>query len=277
MYKRQKEVNELKKTKQNIIIFDSSYFLPNTGINAIDEYNNEHIENAVFFDIDNISDPNDDLPHMFPTKDVFETHMQKLGLNNDHIVIIYDNSPLLSSARCWFLLRYFGHKEIFILSGGIKSWKENGFVTTNEVSNMSFGNFTATEENKNLLIKIEEMKNISDNKFFPILDARSFERFSGSGQEPRPNLESGHMPNSLNLPASKLLDKNGNLISKSDFKNLINDLNLNENEKVITTCGSGVSACVIALSYYRIGNEDIPIYDGSWSEWASKNMKINKL
>ena len=75
----------------------------------------------------------------------------------------------------------------------------------------------------------------------------------------------------------KLLDKNGNLISKSDFKNLINDLNLNENEKVITTCGSGVSACVIALSYYRIGNEDIPVYDGSWSEWASKNMKINKL
>ena len=272
-----KEVNELKETKQNIIIFDSSYFLPNTGINATDEYSNEHIENAVFFDIDKISDPNDDLPHMFPTKDVFETHMQKLGLNNNHIIIIYDNSPLLSSARCWFLLRYFGHKEIFILSGGIKSWKENGFVTTNEVSNISFGNFKATEENKNLLIKIEEMKNISDNKFFPILDARSFERFSGSGKEPRPNLESGHIPNSLNLPASKLLDKNGNLISKSDFKNLINDLNLNENEKVVTTCGSGVSACVIALSYYRIGNKDIPVYDGSWSEWASKNMKINKL
>ena len=101
--------------------------MPNTGINAIDKYKNEHIENAVFFDIDKISDPNDNLPHMFPTKDVFETHMQKLGLNNNHIVIIYDNSPLLSSARCWFLLRYFGHKEIFILSGGIKSWKENGF------------------------------------------------------------------------------------------------------------------------------------------------------
>ena len=121
------------------------------------------------------------------------------------------------------------------------------------------------------------MKNISDDKSFPILDARSFERFSGNGKEPRPNLESGHIPNSLNLPASKLLDKNSNLISKAKFKNLINDLNLNENEKVITTCGSGVSACVIALSYYRIGNEDIPVYDGSWSEWASKNMKINKL
>ena len=149
------EVNELKKTKQNIIIFDSSYFLPNTGINANDEYNNEHIENAVFFDIDRISDPNNDLPHMFPSKNTFEIQMRDLGLNNNDIVIIYDNSPLLSSARCWFLLRYFGHKEIFILSGGIKSWKENGFVTTNEVSNISFGNFKATEENKNLLIKIE--------------------------------------------------------------------------------------------------------------------------
>ena len=271
------EVNELKKTKQNIIIFDSSYFLPNTGINAIDEYNNEHIENALFFDIDKISDPNNDLPHMFPTKKVFELNMQKLGLNNNDIVIIYDNSPLLSSARCWFLLRYFGHKDIFILSGGIKSWKENGFKTTNDISDISIGNFRATEENKNLLIKIEEMKKISDTKFLPILDARSFERFSGSGKEPRPNLESGHIPNSINLPASKLLDRNGNLISKTDFKNIINDLNLNENEKVITTCGSGVSACVIALCFYRIGNKDIPVYDGSWSEWASKNKKINKM
>ena len=271
------EVNDLKNTKHNVKIFDASYFLPNTGINAIDEYTNEHIENAVFFDIDKISDPNNALPHMFPSIDVFELHMQKLGLNNKDVVIIYDNSPLLSSARCWFLLRYFGHKEIFILSGGIKSWKENGFKTTNEVSNVSPGSFKGTEENIKLLIKLDEMKNISDNKFFPILDARSFERFSGSGKEPRPNLESGHIPNSLNLQASKLLDKNGNLISKSGFKNLINDLNLNKNEKVITTCGSGVSACVIALSYYRIGNEDIPVYDGSWSEWASKNMKINKL
>jgi thiosulfate/3-mercaptopyruvate sulfurtransferase len=203
--------------------------------------------------------------------------MQKLGLNNNDIIIIYDNSPLLSSARCWFLLRYFGHKEIFILSGGIKSWKKNGFKTTNDISDITHGNFKATEKNKNLLMKIEEMINISDDKSLPILDARSFERFSGSGKEPRPNLESGHIPNSLNLPASKLLDKNGNLISKSEFKNLINHLNLNENEKVITTCGSGVSACVIALSYYRIGNKDIPVYDGSWSEWASKNMKINKL
>ena len=271
------EVNELKETKQNIIIFDSSYFLPNTGVNAINEYNNEHIKNAIFFDIDKISDPNDNLPHMFPSKDIFETHMQELGLNKNDIVIIYDNSPLLSSARCWFLLRYFGHKEIFILSGGIKSWKENGFKTTNEATTITHGNFKATEENKNLLVKIKEMKNISDNKSFPILDARSFERFSGIGEEPRPNLEAGHIPNSLNLPASKLLDKDGNIISKSDFKKIIHHLNLNENEKVITTCGSGVSACVIALSYYRIGNKDISIYDGSWSEWASKNMQINKL
>ena len=272
-----KEVNELKQTKQNIIIFDSSYFLPNTGINANDEYDNEHIENAIFFDIDKISDPNNDLPHMFPSKDIFEKHMQNLGLNNNDIVIIYDNSPLLSSARCWFLLRYFGHKEIFILSGGIKSWKESGFKTTNNPVNITPSKFKVIEENKNLLIKIEEMKKISNDKLFPILDARSFERFSGSGKEPRPNLQSGHMPNSLNLPASKLIDKNGNITSKSDFKKIINDLNLNESEKVITTCGSGVSACLIALSYYRLGNENIPVYDGSWSEWASKKMKINKL
>ncbi len=271
------EAHNLITNKNNVIIFDASYFLPNTGISALEEYNKEHIENAKFFDIDKISDQNNDLPHMFPSLNIFEKHMQELGLNNDDIVLIYDNSPLLSSARSWFMLKYFGHKKIFILSGGIKAWKENGFKTTNKTSKITNGNFIGTEENQTLVVKIDHMKNISKNKLFPILDARSYERFSGTGKEPRPNLESGHIPNSYNLPASKLSDKNGNLISKEDFKKLIYKLKIKENEKVITTCGSGVSACVIALSFYMIGNEDIPIYDGSWSEWASKNMKISKL
>ena len=271
------EVNNLIKSKESIVIFDASYFLPNTGINAIVEYNKEHIKNARFFDIDKISDAKVNLPHMFPSKTVFENKMQLLGLNNEDIVIIYDNSPLLSSARCWFLLRYYGHKQIFILSGGLKSWKQNKFGVTNVIPNITPGNFKGTENNKNLVIKINEMNEISKKRLFPILDARSFERFSGAGEEPRPNLESGHIPNSLNLPASRLIDQNGNLISDDDFEKIINNFNLKKNQKVITTCGSGVSACVVALSYFGLGNEDVPIYDGSWSEWASKKMPINKL
>ncbi len=269
------KLNELRQKTQGLKIFDSSYFLPNTGIVGFDNFKKEHIKDSVFFDIDKISNPNDNLPHMFPSKNVFQNHMQELGLNNDDIVVIYDNSPLFSSARCWFLLKYFGHKKIFILIGGIKEWKKNGFPTSTGEQINKKGNFIAAEDKPDLVIKLDEMEKISNNSLFKILDARSFERFSGKGQEPRPNLESGHIPNSLNLPASKLLNK-GNLISNKEFEDIINKLNIKKNEKIIATCGSGVSACVIALAFWKLGNENVILYDGSWSEWAFKGKKIEK-
>ena len=120
------------------------------------------------------------------------------------------------------------------------------------------------------------MKQISNSNKFKILDARSFERFSGKGKEPRPNLKSGHMPNSINLPASNLIS-NGTLIGNNKFQLIINNLDVNSKEKVIATCGSGVSACVIALAFYESGNTNVSIYDGSWSEWASTGNKVNTI
>ena len=193
--------------------------------------------------------------------------------------MIYDNSPLYSSARCWFLLRYFGKQKIHIFQGGIQEWKKNGGKTKSLEFNNKFqkGNFVAQEKKPELLIKIEEIKIISERKSKTILDARSFERFSGQGKEPRPGLQSGHIPNSLNLPASNLITTKGFLYKKNYFKDILNEIKIDKNEELIATCGSGVSACVIALAFYCSGNENVSIYDGSWTEWASTGNKINKF
>ena len=263
----------LKESKSNIIIFDSSFYLPNSDKNAIAEYKREHIDGAVFFDIDQIAEPSSQLPHMFPSKKIFTEKMQNLGLNKNDHVIIYDNSSL-SSARCWFLLRYFGHTKISILKGGLNQWKKNGGQTSAKRTYKKKGNFVSSEENISLVTKLEEMKNISISKVYNILDARSHLRFSGLEKEPRPGLPSGHIPNSNNLPLSNLINSQGFLISNKEFKLLLKNLMIKEDDKIIATCGSGVSACVIALAFFCIGNKNISIFDGSWTEWASNNLKI---
>ena len=272
--------NQLKKIieeEDNLMIFDASFFLPNTGISAEKEYNKEHIKNSIFFDIDLISDPNDELPHMFPSKEVFTDHMQKLGLNNNDNVIIYDNSPLLSSARCWFMLRYFGHEKIRILEGGTNKWKAIGGKTSNKAKPKQKGNFVAREKNNDLIAKIDEVSAISNSQSIKILDARSYERFSGKGKEPRPGLKSGHIPNSLNLPANQLINAPGHLKNNNQLKKIISQFKIVKNEKFIATCGSGVSACVIALAFYcSMDNQKVSIYDGSWTEWATKGYPIDK-
>ena len=275
--------NEFQKILANvdsILIFDATYYLPNTGLVAKDEYEKEHIVNSLFFDIDKISDPNEKiLPHMFPSKETFTYHMQKFGLNDNDTIVIYDNSPLFSSARCWFLLRYFGKKKVYIFQGGIQEWKKNGGKTKSFKDNNKFqkGNFIAQEKNTELLIKIDEIKKTSISKSKKILDARSFERFSGKGKEPRSGLQSGHIPNSLNLPATNLISSKGFLIEENHFASILKKMNIYKNEGLIATCGSGVSACVIALVFYCSGNQNISIYDGSWTEWASKGNPINKI
>ena len=271
------DFNKLIQQKENIIIFDAIFFLPNSGMNAENEYKKEHIPNTIFFDINKICDPDQSLPHMFPNKTTFTNMKQNLGLNKDHQVIIYDNSPLLTSARCWFLLRYFGHKKINIFQGGIKNWKNNGGKTNQLEVKKNRGNFVSSEKKPELLIKLSEMKKISKNKLFKIFDARSLGRFIGKEQEPRPGLPSGHIPNSSSLPSSKLINEENELIGNNEIKNILLNKNIKNDEKIIATCGSGVSACVIALAFYCLGNERVSIYDGSWTEWASKKQEIKTI
>ena len=258
----------------NIKILDATFFLPDSGLNAEEEYKKEHIPNSVFFDINKIADPNNPLPHMIPSKDLFSNMMQNLGLNNEDEIIIYDNSPLLSSARAWFLLRYFDHKNILILNGGLKNWKKCGGETTIKKTIISKGNFISKTENKELVINLEEMISYSKNNSKMILDARSYKRFIGEAKEPRPGLQSGHIPNSRSLPSSELLTNDGFLKSIEELDKFFSNNDIDTSEDIIATCGSGVSACVISVALYCLGKENIPIYDGSWTEWATSGQEI---
>jgi thiosulfate/3-mercaptopyruvate sulfurtransferase len=258
----------------NLKIFDATFYLPDSGLVAEDEYKKKHIPNAIFFDINKIADPNNSLPHMIPSKDLFSKMMQNIGLNKDDEIIIYDNSPFLSSARAWFLFRYFGHDKISIMQGGIKNWKNYGGNITQGNVILEKGNYIASAERKELVVNLNEMILASQNKKNVILDARSKKRFLGEALEPRPNLPSGHIPNSKSLPSSDLINKEGYLKSKDEINQIFSNINVNINDKIIATCGSGVSACVISIALFCLGKTDTPIYDGSWTEWASSGQEI---
>lgn len=260
--------------KPNIKILDATFFLPNSDLNAEEEYNKKHIPNSVFFDINKIADPKDPLPHMIPSKEMFSTMMQNLGISNQDKIIIYDNSVLLSSARAWFLFRYFGHKNIFILNGGLKNWEKSGGEITNKKTIISAGDFQSKTEKKHLVVDLNEMISISNNNSKLILDARSYKRFTGESKEPRPGVLSGHIPNSKSLPSSNLITNDGFLKSIEELDKIFSNNDYINSEQIIATCGSGVSACVISVALYCLGRKDVPIYDGSWTEWTSSGQKI---
>lgn len=262
--------------KLSFKILDATFYLPDSGLNAEEEYKKKHIPGAVFFDINKVADPNNSLPHMIPQKDLFSKMMQNLGLNNEDEIVIYDNSSFLSSARAWFLFRYFGHDKVSIMQGGLENWKNSGGNISEENVVIKKGNYTAKDEKKDLVVNLDQMIIATQNKEKIILDARSKQRFLGEAKEPRPNLPSGHIPNSKSLPSSVLINKNGYLKSKDDINKILDDINVNPNDKIIATCGSGVSACVISIALYCLGKKNVPIYDGSWTEWASSGQEIRK-
>ena len=260
--------------KPNLKILDATFFLPDSDLDAEEEYKKKHIPNSVFFDINKIADPKNPLPHMIPSKEQFSIMMQNLGLNNQDEIIIYDNSPLLSSARAWFLFRYFGQEKVSIMQGGLDNWKKCGGTVSNKINNIKLGNYTANKERKELVVNLDQMIKASKNRENVVLDARSKKRFLGEAKEPRPNLPSGHIPNSQSLPSSDLIDERGYLRSLDEINQIFENINVSTNDKIIATCGSGVSACVIAIALYCLGRTDTPIYDGSWTEWASTGQEV---
>ena len=262
--------------KLSFKILDATFYLPDSGLNAEEEYKKKHIPGAVFFDINKVADPNNSLPHMIPQKDLFSKMMQNLGLNNEDEIVIYDNSSFLSSARAWFLFRYFGHNKVSIMQGGLENWKNSGGNISQENVVIKKGNYTAKDEKKDLVVNLDQMIIATQNKEKIILDARSKQRFLGEAKEPRPNLPSGHIPNSKSLPSSFLINKNVYLKFKEDIYKILDDINVNPTDKIIATCGSGVSACVISIALYCLGKKNVPIYDGSWTEWASSGQEIRK-
>jgi len=255
----------------NVKIIDSSWHLPNQNRNPLKEYSEEHIVNSIFFDIDKYSDQETDLPHMLPKIGEWEKIASNLGISNKDKIVVYDNSDLISSCRCWYTFLYFGHDPslISVLNGGLKKWKQEGKPVVNTETKISKTYYFAKEYKVMVKSKTEIDENISLKKF-KVIDARSKERFEGKVAEPRSNVKNGSIKNSSCLPFGKLINKNDNTFNTKNelilnFKEIID---IKDND-VVFTCGSGVTASVLALAYSLINNKYMPtIYDGSWSEYG---------
>ena len=252
-------------------IIDSSWHLPNQKRNPKKEYYNEHIKNSIFFDIDKNSNQETDLPHMLPSVKMWEDIVSNLGISNNDNIIIYDNSDLISSCRCWYTFRYFGHNPslVSVLDGGLKKWKQEGKPTVNFETVFNKTSYKAIENKKMVKSKIEIDKNIK-LKDFKIVDARSYDRFKGMVPELRPNLKSGSIEGSSCLPFTQIVNKHNNTFKNNvELNQIFNEVINTQDNNIVFSCGSGVTASVLALAYSLINNKYTPtIYDGSWSEYG---------
>ena len=266
----------LSQDSDSITILDASYFLPTMGRDGRAEFVQEHIIGAQFFDIDTIKDEADPLPHMMPSASVFEAAMRDIGVHSDRQIIVYDNSPFLSSARAWWMLRYFGHLAVCVLDGGMEAWKQAGGKTEQGNPPAETGSFTAGPPEKAGLILFDELREAVENgSAQQIIDARAADRFNGLAPEPRPGLRAGHIPGSLNLPINSLLDKQtGKLKTEQELQKLFDDAGFDMNLPSVTTCGSGVTAAGLTLALAILGKTDIRLFDGSWSQWGASDAPI---
>ena len=251
-----------------LVIFDASWHLPTSGRDGFKEWLNERIKNARYFDFDKtVCAPDSDLPHMMPDARQFTAAVQKLGLNVDSVVVIYDSLGLFSSPRVWWMLRSMGFGACAILDGGLPAWKNARFAISNETESDSFdtGNFVASPAAGDFCDAQAELVGI-DDPGTTILDARPAERFRGEVEEPRPGLRKGHMPGARNVPFSELLHQ-GRMKSKAELKQILNR-QIPAGNHTICSCGSGITACVIAFAAHLVGYDDLSVYDGSWCEWG---------
>ena len=265
------ETEWLEKNLDSVKIIDCSWHMPQTKRNGFDEYKKQHIPNAIFFDLDDNSKKNTNLPHMLIEINSWDKIISKMGIKNDDKIIIYDNSDVISSCRCWFNFIYFGHdsKLIHVLNGGLKKWIKEKRKITNDLTNIQISNYKSFEKKE--LVKNKQLidENINAQKF-KVIDARSKERFEGKVSEPRKGLRSGNIKNSFCLPFDHCLNKNKTFKSKDELKIIFETCLKSVNEKdVVFSCGSGVTACVLALAYSLINDKYHPtIYDGSWAEYG---------
>jgi thiosulfate/3-mercaptopyruvate sulfurtransferase len=259
----------------DLVIIDASWHMPAENRNAHEEYLAEHIPGAIFFDIDEIADTKSGLPHMLPPPEKFSSRMRSMGVGDGSRIVVYDSSGLFSAARVWWTFRVMGVDDVSVLNGGLPKWKrERRPLESGPPRSRTTRHFTA-RRNLDLVRDVSDIKALLKDKSAEIVDARAADRFAGAAPEPRPGLRSGHIPGSHNLPYAKLLNKDGTLKAAPEIERLFEEAGVDLSKPVVASCGSGITASVLALGLAEIGHRRAAVYDGSWSEWgADQNLPI---
>jgi thiosulfate/3-mercaptopyruvate sulfurtransferase len=255
----------------DVHVVDASWYLPAMNRDPKAEYAEAHIPGAVYFDIDEIADTNNPLPHMLPSPEKFSSRVRKLGLGDGVRIVVYDGMGLFSAARVWWMFRYFGHDDVAVLDGGLPKWRAEGRPLESLDPMPRDRHFTA-RVNALLVRDFDQVKANIYSRREQVLDARSAGRFAGAEPEPRAELRGGRIPGSLNLPFSEIVDpKSGTMKPADDLRQAYEAAGVDFNRPVITSCGSGVTASALTLGLYLLGHRDVAVYDGSWTEWGGRD------
>ena len=248
-----------------LTVVDCSWHMPATDRNGRADYLASHIAGARFLDIDELSDTSNPAPHMLPAAADFGAAMERLGVGREQRIIVYDNSPLRTAARGWFMLRHFGAPSVAILDGGFQKWVAEDRPTESGEPQPRTARFEAAERSGEVVTKQELLAGAPA----PLLDARGKPRFAGSEADPRPGVAAGHIPGAHNLPFASLYREDGRFVALHELRRLFDEAGVNPEQPFIATCGSGVTANSILFAAHLLGNDSNRLYDGSWSEWGA--------
>ncbi|WZZ69505.1 hypothetical protein YC2023_080875 [Brassica napus] len=271
-------------------VLDASWYMPEEQRNSIQEYQVAHVPGALFFDLDGISDRSTSLPHMLPCEEAFGAGCSALGIENKNGVVVYDAKGIYSAARVWWMFRAFGHNKVWVLDGGLPRWRASGYDVESSASGDAIWKASAASEaiekiyqgqtvspitfqtkfQQHLVWSLDQVKKNMEDQTYQHIDARSKARFDGTAPEPRKGIRSGHIPGSKCVPFPQLLDSSQTLLPAEEVKKRFEQEEISLDKPIMASCGTGVTACILAMGLHRLGKTDVPVYDGSWTEWATE-------